>query len=286
MTLPEDDQSGRQRSAAVAGMFYQGDESSLRDEVDGYLAAAGQCEAPQEPLGIVVPHAGFAYSGAVAAAAYRSVSDFAPDVVVLLGPCHRRLYEFISVGNYREYLTPLGAVPVDVEAAERLTGMAPELFSFAPSAHSQEHSLEVQLPFLQRIYSNPFQIIPLLFGGALPVAQLKRSAEMLDRLRRADAQRRWLFVCSTDLSHDHRYAEAVEMDRSVADAVATLNPEQLTQLLGSGQAEACGRDGLLVMLYLARLAGRERGVICDLRNSGDIVGDPASRIVGYLSALI
>lgn len=281
-------QSGPQndRDPAVAGMFYDGDAAGLADEVDGFLSGATECPPVDDPFGIIVPHAGYAYSGSVAAAAYRSVAASNPDLIVLLGPCHRQLYDFVSIGNYAAYRTPLGSVAVDLQTASALSALDPGLFRPGEPAHRREHSLEVQLPFLQRIFGERFRILPLLFGGGLNRSQLEQCAGVLYRLQQQTPASRWLVVCSTDLSHDHSYDEAVAMDRLAAEAVAGLAPDRLDLLLEQGRVEACGRDGLLVSLYWALLSGRRQAALCALRNSGDVVGDRESRIVGYLSAVI
>ena len=268
------------REAAVAGMFYPADPARLRDDIARYLKKTSGHVSGRRIRAAVVPHAGYPYSGGVAADAYVQLQDARYSRIVLLGPSHRVWFEGVSVAPYTGYRTPLGDIPVDRKAAESLAETN-EFFSRHERMHSAEHSLEVQLPWLQIVLQPGFSILPLLFGS-MNSASLKRSGEILGELF-YDPET--LFLCSTDLSHDHLYDEAVAMDSLVRDALQEQRCGRLESLFASGEAEACGRMGLIAML--AALEGRNLSVdITGFSNSGDAVGDKNGRIVGYLSAVI
>lgn len=269
------------RKAAVAGMFYPADAATLRRDVTAYLAAGPAEDAGPDPLVIVAPHAGYAYSGGIAGTAYATLVGREYDTVILLGPTHRVLFDGVALSGAASWRTPLGDLAIDGELAGMLDS---RVFVVRDEAHAGEHSLEVQLPFLQVALAPGFRILPIVFGQANR-AMLATVAVALAALER-EARKKILVVCSTDLSHDRSYAKAREMDGLVASALAALDPERLAELFGSGQAEACGERGLLAAVDLARQLGRTEARITMAANSGDVLGDPHSRIVGYLAAVV
>ncbi|HFC53371.1 MAG TPA: AmmeMemoRadiSam system protein B [Gammaproteobacteria bacterium] len=253
----------RIRTPAVAGMFYPADATELRREVDGYLAAAEPVETA--PKAIVVPHAGYIYSGPVAASAYRAVERAAGEIrrVVLLGPSHRVPLEGLALPSSDLFVTPLGEIPLDKEGMELLRDLLQvRIFD---DAHSQEHSLEVQLPFLQRVLEH-FTLVPLVVGEA-PAEEV---AEVIERLWNGAET---LIVVSSDLSHYHDYSTAQRLDSATCRAIETLQPDRI------GYHDACGRAPLAGLLLAARRHGLEATTL-DLRNSGDTAG-PHDRVVGY-----
>ena len=254
------------RAAAVAGMFYPGAPGALAASVRALLDAAPRVAAADAPVpkALIVPHAGYIYSGPIAARAYARLVPARTRVrrVVLLGPVHRMPIHGLALPGADSFITPLGAVPVDVEAAARLRAL-PQVCRSDP-AHALEHSLEVQLPFLQ-IVLEEFTLVPLAVGKA-------RAHQVAEVIEAVWGGPETLIVVSSDLSHYHRYDEAVEIDRSTADEILaladTLDHEQ-----------ACGATGINGFALCARRHGLEPELI-DLRNSGDTAGD-RSRVVGY-----
>ncbi len=249
---------------AVAGMFYPADAATLAAEIDAFLAQAEPPPGPP-PKALIAPHAGYVYSGPVAASAYARLLPAADRIrrVVILAPSHRVPFRGIAASSADWFRTPLGDVPVDraaVEAVLELPGVA--LFD---AAFAEEHALEVHLPFLQRVL-NRFSIVPFVVGDAEP----ETVRALLDRLWDGDET---LIVVSSDLSHYLDYASARQRDARTTEAIEALEPERI------GFHDACGRipvNGLL-------LAAREHGLrpqTVDLRNSGDTAGDK-SRVVGY-----
>lgn len=257
------------RSPAVAGSFYPRDPARLECDVDALLAAARD-ESPLpsrgSPKALIVPHAGYVYSGAVAARAYRLLEPVADRIrrVVLLGPAHRVAVRGLALPGAEIFATPLGEIPVDAGFVARLGGF-PQVRTHA-GCHLAEHSLEVQLPFLQRVLGD-FSLLPLVVGDA-------SVAEVAEVLRALWGGPETLIVVSSDLSHYLPYAVATRVDRATVERVlagdARLGPD-----------EACGAAPVNGLLAAAAAMGLTAELL-DLRNSGDTAGD-RERVVGYAS---
>jgi len=269
--------AGGLRPAAVAGMFYPGGERELADTVDRALAAAaGSAPAPDSaraprgaggvPKAVIVPHAGYVYSGAVAASAYARLAPARGTVsrVVILGPCHRVPVRGLALPAAKAFQTPLGTLRVDQAAAAAIAGMSGVTVSDA--AHADEHALEVQLPFLQRALGD-VAIVPLVVGAAT-------AAEVADVLERLWGGPETLIVISSDLSHYHRYEDAQAIDAATVQSILDLDP-------ALDHEQACGATPIM---GLVEVAHRRKLVpqLLDLRNSGDTAGDKR-RVVGYAS---
>jgi len=253
----------RIREPAVAGMFYPADATELREMVDRFLATAKPVTA--SPKAIIVPHAGYVYSGAVAASAYRALEGTAEQIrrVVLLGPSHRIGFQGLALSSADQFISPLGAIPIDREAANQLANL-PQVRVF-DDAHALEHSLEVQLPFLQRVLTG-FTLVPLVVGDATA----EQVAEVIEQLWDGPET---LIVVSSDLSHYQDYATAQGLDEATCRAIETLHPEKI------GYHDACGRNPVTGLLLAARRHGLKVTTL-DLRNSGDTAG-PRDQVVGY-----
>ena len=253
------------RPAAVAGLFYPGAAAPLAADVRACLGAvAGTAGAI--PKAVVVPHAGYIYSGRVAASAYARLvaGRGAFRRVVLLGPTHRVPVRGLALTSARAFATPLGAVEVDRDAAA-LALTLPQVHE-NDAAHAQEHSLEVQLPFLQTVLGD-FKVVPFAVG-------VTSAAEVAAVIELLWGGRETLIVVSSDLSHYHRYDDARRIDRATSDAVLALDP-------ALDHEQACGATPLNGLLLCARRRGLLPELL-DLRNSGDTAGDRA-RVVGYAS---
>jgi len=250
------------RPAAVAGMFYPDDAATLRADVDRLLAAAPRRLA-LAPKALIVPHAGYPYSGPIAATAYASLASHARQItrVVLIGPAHRVAVHGLALPEAERFATPLGEVPLDRDALLRLAGL-PRVGRSAP-AHAREHALEVQLPFLQRTLSE-FSLVPLLVGDAAP----HDVAQVLELLWGGDET---LVLVSSDLSHYLRYAEARRADAETLDSIQHLRELRADQ--------ACGATAVSGLMQVALRRGLTPHRL-DARNSGDTAGD-RTRVVGY-----
>jgi len=255
--------SGAARPPAVAGLFYPREANALRATVNELLAAA-HTRLATPPKVLIAPHAGYIYSGAVAAAAYVELYRRATGInrVVLLGPAHRVAVHGIAVASVAGFDTPLGNVAIDADSRTRVLRLPGVTLDDA--AHAQEHSLEVHLPFLQAVLSD-FTLLPLVVGEAAP----ELVAQALDEVWGGDDT---LIVVSSDLSHFHEYREARRID---ADTVATIEDQQPTL----APLQACGCRPLNGLLTVTRRRGM-RIVTLDACNSGDTAGGH-DRVVGY-----
>lgn len=255
------------RPAAVAGSFYPADPQSLALEVSGLLEEAGRKAADEiQPLpkAVVVPHAGYIYSGPIAASAYARLAAARERVrrVVLLGPTHRVAVRGLALPGVDSFATPLGLISVDQEAIQKIGGLPQVLIS--RQAHAWEHSLEVQLPFLQTVLKN-FSLVPLAVGHA----SAEQVAEVIEALWGGDET---LLVISTDLSHYLSYPVAKQVDSTTVGAILAMQQN-------IDHEQACGATPLSGFLLAARRRGLKPELL-DLRNSGDTAGD-RSRVVGY-----
>lgn len=255
------------RRPAVAGSFYPNDPGELAQTVDTFLADAKPPPSPlrRPPYALIVPHAGYVYSGIVAGAAYRILRQYRRQFhrVLLLGPAHRVAFKGMAASSATTFRTPLGDIPVDTEAISALRSLSD--VSIRDDAHEHEHSLEVQLPFLQRTLG-AFQLIPLVVGSVAP----SRIAEIISV---ATSTPGTLVVISSDLSHYLDYLSAERLDSRTVDAILQLDEA------GIADAGACGRLPIKGLLGVARETGL-KGTLLDRRNSGDTAGSK-DRVVGY-----
>ena len=266
------------RQPAVAGTFYPGDAESLAALVDRLLEQArSRMEPGRELKALASPHAGYPYSGPVAAEAYACLKGAPFSTVVLVGPDHYIGFEGVAVYPSGAFRTPLGDVEVDEDLARVLLDTSPVLKA-APEAHRLEHSLEVQIPFLQRVLPG-VRIVPIMMGF-----RSRTNVEALaNALSRALDNPKVLLVASTDLSHYHPREEAQRLDGRVQELVREFAPTALWEALREGKAEACGGDPLVAVMLGAALAGAESSRILRYADSGDATGDTRS-VVGYLTA--
>ncbi len=251
------------RSAAVAGTFYPADAKELKTVVNAYLD--DQKALYEQPKAIIAPHAGYIYSGPIAASAYRQLETGVDTIqrVVLLGPAHRVSLFGLATSSADNFITPLGSVPVDREAIEKINSL-PQVRQ-VDEAHALEHSLEVHLPFLQ-LCLKTFSLVPLVVGESTP----EEVAEVLERLW---GSAETLIIISSDLSHYHDYATAKSLDEKLSKAVENLHIEAI-------KAEAaCGSIAIKGLLKVAANRGLSVQTI-DLRNSGDTAGSHDA-VVGY-----
>ena len=252
------------RPAAIAGLFYPGTPGELAYQVVTLLAAAAPGASAAVPKAIIAPHAGFVYSGPIAARVYALIAPARARIkrVVLLGPAHRVAVHGMALPGVDAFATPLGTIPIDKAAVKTL--MALPFVGASAEAHRLEHSLEVQLPFLQKILSD-FTLLPLAVGRATA----QQVAAVLDLLWGGDET---LIVISSDLSHYLPYADAQRVDHDTAQAILNLHT-------GISHQQACGATPVTGLTLLAQQR-KLTPTLVDLRNSGDTAGDKA-RVVGY-----
>ncbi len=262
----------RVREPAVAGMFYPGNRTELASAVDKYLAEAHSpvLESLNGVRAVIAPHAGYIYSGPTAGYAFKALQRSLPageTTIYLMAPAHRVWFDGLSTGDYARFDTPLGSLPVDEERVSALRE-SDALYQTLPTAHQSEHSLEVQLPFLQRI-SDSLSLVPLLFGQ---VDARAVGRQLADRLRDEPDAR---VVVSSDLSHFERYEKAREKDQAfLQDLLASKSAA-----VEKNRDGACGRTPIVALIEIATRLGWTPHLL-DYRNSGDTAGDK-QRVVGY-----
>lgn len=266
------------RRSPIAGQWYPGSATALTAAVESQLSAA-RAEVDGDLVALVVPHAGLVYSGPVAAHAYGLLRDRTFDVAILVGPAHFVSFDGVAAYASGGFETPLGIVPVDAQCAADLMRASPVVRA-RPDAHVKEHSLEMQLPFLQCV-SPAVPIVPLLMG--------RQTEETVERLAEALAAglcgRRALLIASTDLSHFHDAATASRLDRTVVDCVRRFDADALQRALTERPEHACGGGPTVSVMRAARQLGARDSVILSYADSGDISGDKSS-VVGYMAAAL
>ena len=267
------------RRAAVAGSWYPGTASAITAEVDSYLEMARAASPPGRLVALVSPHAGLRYSGPVAAFGYALLRHAAEILsVVLVGPSHRAAFVGVALHARGAWETPLGRVAIDEEAAQALLDADPVVFD-DPGLHRDEHSLEMQMPFLQRLVPG-LRIVPMLMGS-----QSRREVEALGAaLGKALAGRQALLVASSDLSHYQPAAVANRLDAVVVDAVGRFDDESLLRRLETHENVACGGGPVVAVMKGARAMGADRATVLKYGDSGDVGERDKSHVVGYLSA--
>lgn len=268
------------REPAIAGTWYPGSPAVLRRTVMDFLANAPKANLPGEIIGLIVPHAGYIYSGQVAAHAYRQIEGLSFDRVVILSPIHRAYMARASavITAVTTYRTPLGDVPVDTDFIAELSDDLPIAFL----RDDDEHSLEIQLPFLQVALSS-FELVPIMLADQ-SLAFCEALGEALAGLVRA-SKKSTLFVASTDLSHFYRYEVAKSLDSMFTHYVEAYDIVGLASALSQGKAEACGAGPVLATMLACRQLGAKSARILHYANSGDVTGD-RSRVVGYAAGAI
>jgi MEMO1 family protein len=272
------------REAAVAGQFYPGSPSELKKELQHLFSPDHVVQPEGGVLAVIAPHAGYVFSGPVAAESFEQIDrDSRFDNVFLIGSSHRLAFDGASIYTLGNFQTPLGVVPVNLDLARELCRKS-GVFSTRTDAQVNEHSLEVQLPFLQYWLHNPFRIIPIVLGTQ-NASTCQRIAEAL----RPYFNQSNLFVISTDFSHYPDYADAQNADHNTAQAILTNKPDQLLKAMQTNQKSGipglatslCGWTSVLTLLYITEEMPGVAYKLIDSRNSGDAVAGDKSRVVGY-----
>jgi len=277
--------SAQERRPAAAGTFYPGEAQELNSEIVQYLKQAGAKVLSSPPRALIAPHAGYVYSGWVAAYAYKEVRDYRYDAIIIVAPCHVEYFPFVAVYEGTAYVTPLGKVAVDTKLARECTTQD-GLVRLAGNGHTfkqfarGEHSLEVQLPFLQIVQPNT-PIVPIVVG-----TQDWQVLESLGRqLGKIAQSRNVLLVASSDLSHYHSYSECQKIDRRLVAALEKFAPHDFYRGLVNEEFEACGGGPITAAMMAAQIAGANQVKVLKVANSGDVPIGEKSQVVGYLAAV-
>jgi AmmeMemoRadiSam system protein B len=269
------------REPSVSGTFYPANPDILRADVDGYLKKVSLDSPPSDVFGLIAPHAGYMYSGQTAAYAYRALSGAHYDTVIILAPSHQSFFFGAALQARGGYKTPLGVAPVDEDLADRLIAKG-ELVHGDPRMHRGEHSIEVQVPFLQMVLKN-FTIVPLILGMSQDVDSAERLGDLIYECL-DDRSKRYLIVGSTDLSHYYPYDLAKELDQSAIELIRKFDIKGLKVELARGKYEACGAGSIIAAMVVSQKLGATRSSVLDYKNSGDVTGDMSS-VVGYVSCV-
>ncbi|MCB2206543.1 AmmeMemoRadiSam system protein B [bacterium] len=265
------------RPPAVSGLFYPSDPTLLSLDVDNMLENVTAASLSGPPLAIVAPHAGYAYSGPTAAAAYATLRNRPFKTAIIVSPSHREAFHGISVYDGDAYRTPLGLINVDVALREKLLAYK-GIIKSSVMGHRDEHAVEVHLPFIQRI--NPeAKILPIVMGD-----QRTEYCRLLgDALAEIVDSATTVLIASSDLSHFHTHDQAVELDALTARHLRSLQPARLLDDIAGHRCEACGAGPMAAVMTAAMQLGAAHSTILQQCTSGDVTGDH-SRVVGYLSA--
>ncbi len=265
------------KEPSVAGTFYPSDEKELKEMVEKFLSGAEKVPVNGKLLAIISPHAGYIFSGHVAAYGYKNIEGSDIKKVIIIGPSHHTAFKGASVYTKGSFRTPLGTVKINEGLAEDLLNEAADV-RFNPGAYAKEHSIEVQLPFLQTVLKD-FTIVPILIGS--PTKQsFKHLTEKLSEIIREDEK--VIIIASTDLSHFHDYETAIKMDKKMIDAVERMSIGDVEEYLSNREAEMCGGYPVIFTMAVARVLGANMGVLLKYANSGDVTND-RNRVVGYAS---
>ncbi len=284
------------RQPAVAGQFYPSDKNELRALVDDLFARAAPSEGIQNVVAVITPHAGYAFSGVVAASAFNQVDPAKSyDNIFILGPSHHVGFEGASVYTLGNFITPLGIVKVNTGLAQELVDKNP-VFSPRTDAQASEHSIEVQLPLLQVRMKKDFRIVPVVIGSGFPETG-ERELAIYQKI--ASALQPYftpknLFVISTDFSHYPEYDAAAIVDKATADAVLSNSVKNLTGVYDANAARGvpnlvtsmCGLSGVLSFLYMTQDNPSLKFRLVQYRNAGDVPGGDKSRVVGYCAIAV
>ena len=271
------------RPSAIAGQWYPGEPGRLAESVDSYLTKAQLPESTGQVLAIVAPHAGHRYSGSVAGHAFAALRGLAPKLVAIISPMHHAYNHPLLTTAHDAYETPLGLVPVERDAVQALDKHLKGALGFGltPIYHDAEHSLEIELPFLQRALPEEFSILPVMVRDQRAKVANALGKALAETLAKRDA----ILVASTDLSHFYPQKAAERFDQVVLDKIAAQDPAGVLQAEIDGKGFACGRGAVAAVLWAAQRLGGNSVKILNYATSGDVTGD-YNAVVGYGAAAI
>lgn len=271
------------RPSPIAGAWYEGDPKALSRSVDAYMDEATLPDLPGELVALIAPHAGHRYSGPVAGYAFAALRGYECDLAAVIAPMHHPYRELLITTSHAAYATPLGNVPVDREAVEELDKalQASLGFGLAAVSNDPEHSLEIELPFLQRALPGDFKLLPVMVRAQQPDISQALGKALAGVLR----SRKAILVASTDLSHFYDQQTALRLDRFMLEQVEAFSPEGVFQAERSGKGFACGHAALAAVLWAARDLGADTVKVLRHATSGNVTGDYAG-VVGYAAGVM
>jgi hypothetical protein len=271
------------RPSPIAGQWYPGDPKRLSTSVDRYIQDAMLPELNGDVVAIITPHAGHIYSGPVAGYAFAVLKGYKPDIVAVISPMHYPYNEPLLTTAHEAYETPLGVIPVDIEAVQILNELLEKELGYglARVRRDREHSLEIELPFLQRVIESPFKLLPVMVRD-----QNRKVTRSLGQcLAKTLSGRNAQLVASTDLSHFYPQRVANELDDEMLRCIESFDPDAVIRAEEEGRGFACGRGALAAVLWAAKDLGADSVKILNHATSGDVTGD-TSQVVGYGAAVV
>jgi AmmeMemoRadiSam system protein B len=272
------------RPSPIAGYWYPGDPEKLAQMVDQFIQSATLPEIQGEVIGVIAPHAGYIYSGPVAGYAFAAIRGMSPDLVAVISPMHRPFhFDPLLTSAHEAYQTPLGTTPVDREAIQHVNKYLHANIGIetTPVRDDGEHSLEIELPFLQQALDGEFSLLPVMVRDI----SLRVTQSLGKALARTLENRTSLLVASTDLSHYKTQKVANILDREMLHRIEAFDPEAVLRAEDEGKGFACGRGAVAAVLWAARELGANSVQILNYATSGDISGD-YNQVVGYGAAVI
>jgi hypothetical protein len=267
------------RPSPIAGTWYEGNPAALAAVIDEYLDRANIGELEGRVIALISPHAGHIYSGSVAGHAFAAVRGLAPDLAAVISPYHQYASQPLLTTAHRAYATPLGNIEVDQDLLAELQESLG--IPITAVARDREHSLEIELPFLQRAIRAGFKLLPVMLRA--PEAEVAR--RLGAALARVLSGRNALLVASTDLSHFHDAETAGMLDREMLRRFESFDPDSIFEAERTGKGSACGHAAVAAVLWASRALGADRVKILDYATSGDVTGDHSS-VVGYGAAVV
>jgi AmmeMemoRadiSam system protein B len=271
------------RPSPIAGTWYPSNEHALVKQLDQYLSNAEVPKILGEVIAVITPHAGLRYSGPVAGHAFRMLQGTNPEMVAVISPMHHPYYDPLLTTSHQAYATPLGNIIVNHDLLRKIdTRLKKNLgFGLVTISKDPEHSLEIELPFLQRVIESPFSLIPIMIRDQnIQIARIlgEALAEALKGLHS-------ILVASTDLSHFYPQQAAKILDSEILGAIEAFDPEGVIEIEQKGKGFACGRGAVASVLFAAKIMGANKVRILNYATSGDITGD-FSQVVGYGAAVV
>ena len=268
------------RKTAVSGMFYEREKPALEAQLDNFLTIDYSSEVDDSNIvGAVVPHAGYLYSGNVAAYAYKAIQKAKPQLVVVFGPSHNKYFKGIAISDNEAFKTPLGNVDVNLPVAQKL--VINPLIQLTDKLDINEHSIEVQIPFIKKVCPSA-KIIPALVGEISLEELDSIAATFVDVL---SSYSKVVFVASSDLSHFHEYEKATSMDKALIELLEENSIDKIITSISSKEIEACGIVPILLVQKILSLGGNIAYENLHYENSGDVLPENRDRVVGYTAGI-
>jgi AmmeMemoRadiSam system protein B len=271
------------RPSPIAGQWYPGQPENLAASVDTYIEAAKLPEIPGDIVAVIAPHAGHRYSGPVAGHAFAAVRGLSPALVIVISPMHQPYHQPLLTSAHAAYQTPLGTIPINGKALRTLDEHLHDALGFGITAvrGDQEHSLEIELPFLQQALAGEFSLLPVMVRNQSPRVVQALGSAIAQTIQDQNA----LLVASTDLSHFYPQETANQLDQEMLKRIEAFDPLAVLQAEEQGKAFACGRGAVAAVLWAAQDLGADTVTVVNYATSGDISGD-YTQVVGYGAAVV